>query len=68
MDERDSYERLAAYAEQHKYDSGLSRQFHRNDSFIGNLLLPGGGRLSAERSSGSFRIEGGTRRFTPDWQ
>ena len=35
VDERDSYERLAAYAEQHDYDSGLNKLFHKDQSFIG---------------------------------
>ena len=34
-----------------------------NDVSFENLLLPGGGRLSADRASGSFRIDGGSRRF-----
>ena len=35
VDERDSYDRLTAYAVQHGYDHGLEKLFHRDDSFIG---------------------------------
>ena len=30
-----------------------------------NLLLPGGGRLNADRAAGSFHIDGGSQSFTP---
>ena len=35
------------------------------DISIEKLLLPGGGRLSADRASGTFRISGGASKFTP---
>ena len=34
---------------------------------IENLLLPGGGRLSADRAEKTFEIRGGSREFIPDW-
>jgi hypothetical protein len=40
---------------------GMPQKWH--DVSVENLLLPGGGRLSADRATGACSITGGTRRF-----
>jgi hypothetical protein len=64
----DAFTQMSAYTRFDKLYlfNGMPQKWH--DVSVENLLLPGGGRLSADRAAQTVSITGSSRQFTPVWK
>ena len=64
----DAFMQMCAYTRFDKVHLFRGMPEKWNDTAIENMLLPGGGRLSADRASGTCTVSGGSRQFVPVWK